>query len=66
MSLDRYLRSADLLDDLDELVHAVALVPCELNELSCALDDSPALGRPRDRDATPAPELEQALIAEHP
>jgi hypothetical protein len=60
------LPSADLLDDLDELVHAVALAAGEGDELPRSLDDSPAFGRPCDRDATPAPELEQSLVAEQP
>jgi hypothetical protein len=54
--------SGDVLDDFDELVHAVPVVTGELDELPRSLNDSPALGRPRDRDATPAPELEQSLV----
>ena len=50
--------SADRLDDLDQLVHAVALAAGEVDELSCLLDDGAALGRPGDGDATAASELE--------
>ena len=56
--------SADVLDDLDQLVEAVALAAGELDELPRSLDDGAAFGRPRNRDATPAPELEQSLVAE--
>ena len=56
---------ADVFDDLDELVEAVALAAGEIDELPCALNDSATFGRPRDQDATAAAELEQALVAEH-
>jgi len=58
--------SADAFDDLDQLVQAVTLATGELDELPRSLHDGTTLGRPRNRDATPAPELEQALVAEQP
>jgi hypothetical protein len=57
MSLERRVESADVFDDLDELVHAVALGPGELDELSGTLHDNTAFGRSCNRDATPASEL---------
>jgi hypothetical protein len=51
------------LDDLDELVDAVALATGELDELPRSLHDRAPLGRPCDRDAPAAPELEQPLVA---
>ncbi len=56
--------SADVFDDLDELVEAVAVVAGELDELSRALDDGAAFGRSRDQDAAPGAELEQSLPAQ--
>ena len=38
----------------------------ELDEFSRSLDDGTALGRPGDRDAAAASELEQPLVAEQP
>jgi hypothetical protein len=58
--------STHALDDLDQLVHAVAVVAGELDELLRSLDDGSTLGRPCDRDAASAPELEESLVAEHP
>jgi hypothetical protein len=55
--------SAHVFDDLDQLVQTVALAASEVDELSRPLDDDPALGRPCDRDATAAPELEQPPVA---
>ena len=52
------VKSADVFDDLDELVHAVALAPGEVDELTSPLDNDSTFGRPGDRDATPASELE--------
>ena len=37
----------------------------EVDELSGALDDGATLGRPCNRDAAPAPKLEQPLVAKH-
>ena len=51
-------RSADVFDDLNELVEAVAVVAGEIDELSGSLDDGAAFGCPCDRDAAAAPELE--------
>jgi hypothetical protein len=53
-----FRRLGDVLDDLDELIHAVAVSAGERDELAGALDDGSLLGRPRDRDATTTPELE--------
>ena len=58
------MRLGDVLDDLHQLVDPVALSTGELDELLRPLDDGASLGRPRDRDAAPAPELEQALVAQ--
>ncbi len=55
--------SANLFDDLHELVQAVPVVPGEIDELLRSLDDGATLGSPGDRDATPAPEFEQPLVA---
>jgi hypothetical protein len=52
------LASADVLDDLDQLVQAVALAAGEVHEVPRPLHDRATLGRPRNRDAAPAPELE--------
>ena len=38
----------------------------EVDELLCSLDDGAALGSSCSGDATPPPELEQPLVAEHP
>jgi hypothetical protein len=58
--------SGDALDDLDQLVYAVTLAACEVDQLSGTLEHGSPLGRPCNRDATPAPELEQALVAKEP
>jgi dipeptidyl aminopeptidase/acylaminoacyl peptidase len=50
--------SANVLDDLHQLVEAVALTAGELDELPRSLDDGTAFRCPSDRDATPASELE--------
>ena len=42
------------------------MVPGEVDELPCSLDHRPTFRRPCNGDATAAPELEQALVAEHP
>ena len=57
MSLAR-LFSAHVFDYFDELVHAVALASCEVDELSSTLDDDTTFRRSCDRNATPASELE--------
>jgi hypothetical protein len=56
---------ADVFDDLDQFVDAVAVVAGEVDELSGSLDDGATLGRSCDRDPMPAPELEQSFVAEH-
>jgi hypothetical protein len=58
--------SADVLDDLEELVEAVAVVAGEVDELLRPLDDGSAFGCSGDGDAASASELEQALVAEQP
>jgi hypothetical protein len=50
--------SADVFDDLDQLVDAVAVVPGEVDELLRSLDDSATFGRACNRDAAAAAELE--------
>jgi hypothetical protein len=67
MSLERgSLCSADVLDDLDQLVQAVALTARELDKLPRSLDDCTTLGRPRNRDATSTSELQQSLVPQQP
>jgi Tol biopolymer transport system component len=56
--------SADVFDDLDQLVEAIALLAGEVDELFCSLDDGAAFGCPGDRDAPSASELEQSLVAQ--
>jgi hypothetical protein len=58
--------SADVFDDLDQLVEAVALAAGEVDELFRSLDDGAAFGCPCNRGAAPASELEQSLVAEQP
>jgi hypothetical protein len=58
--------SADAFDDLDQLVHSVALMTGELDKLPRSLNDRTPLGRSGDRDATTATELKQSLFAEQP
>ena len=50
--------SADLLDDLDQFIGAVALLAGEVDQVPCSLDDCSAFGCARDGDAAPAPEFE--------
>ena len=50
--------SADVFDDLDELVEAVALLAGEVDEFLRSLDDGAAFRCARDRDAAPAAELQ--------
>jgi len=50
--------SADVFDDLDEFVQAVAVVAGELDQFLGPLDDDTAFGCSGDRNATPASELE--------
>jgi hypothetical protein len=47
--------SADVFDDLDRFVQAVALLAGEIDEFLRSLDDSAALGRACDGDAASAP-----------
>src|SRR5262245_30598732 len=56
-------RSADVLDDLDQLVHAVTVLAAELDELACLHHDDTALGSSRNRDASTAPELEKSFAS---
>ena len=58
--------SAGGFDDLEELVKAVALAAGEVDELLRSLDNGATFGCPCNRDATPAPELEQSFVAEQP
>jgi len=58
--------SADLLDDLDQLVGAVALLAGEVDQIPRSLDDGTAFGRACDRDAAAAAELQQSLVAKEP
>src|SRR4029079_15897838 len=56
----------DVFDDVDELVHAVALAAGELDELSGPLNARATLGCPSDADAAPAAKLEEALVTKEP
>src|SRR5271154_1950626 len=47
-----------------ELLAAVAVVPGELDELTCSAEDHAALRSPRDAHAVSAAELEQPFVAE--
>jgi len=58
------LVSGEVFDDLDELVGAVSVLACEVEELSSALDDGAAFGGAGDGDAAAAAEFEQAFVAE--
>jgi hypothetical protein len=58
--------SADVLDDLDQLVEAVALPAGEVDEFFGSLDDGAAFGCSGDMDAASASELEQSFVAELP
>ena len=59
-------QSTHALDDLDQLVQAVALVASELHEVPRSLHDRAPFGRPRNRDATTTPELEQSFVPKEP
>ena len=50
---------------IEQLVEAVAVVAGEGDEFLCLLDDGATFERARNRDATPAPEFEQSLVAEY-
>jgi hypothetical protein len=52
------------LDDLDQFVEAVAVAPCELDEVSRSVDDGTLFGCADYGAAAAAAELEQALVAE--
>jgi dipeptidyl aminopeptidase/acylaminoacyl peptidase len=51
------------LDDLDQLVQAVTVLSTELDELACLQHDDAALGSPRNRDASTAPEVEKSFLS---
>jgi hypothetical protein len=57
-------RLADALDDLDQLVSAVALLTSEADKLTGTSKDGPALGSPRHVDSASASELQQPLVSE--
>jgi hypothetical protein len=52
--------SADVLDDLDELVDPIAVAAGEVDQLLRSLDDRAAFGRSCDGDPTAMPELEDS------
>jgi hypothetical protein len=58
----RSCASCDCLDDLDQLVEAVAVLAGELDEFPGVLDHGALLGRSGDGDATATAELEETLI----
>ena len=60
------LGSVDVVDDLDELVGAEAVLPGVVDEFSGSLEDCAAVGGAHDRDAAAPAELEQAFVAEEP
>ena len=55
---------ADVFDDLDKLVDAVAVPPRELNECPCLCADKASLGCSRDSDPAAAAEVEESFVAE--
>jgi hypothetical protein len=55
-------RLPDALDDLDQLLSAVALLASETDKLASAGDNGSSLGCTGDMDATTTPELQQAFI----
>jgi hypothetical protein len=55
--------SADRLDDLDQLVEAVAMFARELDEFVRLLDHGALLRGSSDGDAASTSELQQSLIA---
>ena len=55
---------ANGLDDLDQLVQAVAVTARQLDKIASAFDDGALLGGSDDGDAASAPELEEALVAQ--
>jgi hypothetical protein len=57
--------SRQALDDLDDLVTAIALQPAELDELADSFDDSALLGRAGNGDPTPTLEIEKPLIPKY-
>ena len=59
----RAARLCNVLDDRDQLVRSVAVATGELHEITCLLHDRSALGRSGDRNASPAAELEKALVS---
>ena len=65
-SVDALRRRAGALDDLEQLVEAVALPPRELDQLVRPGDDGAALGAACDGDAAAAAEVEQPLVAQDP
>jgi hypothetical protein len=58
------LVSGEVFDDPDELVGAVSVLACEVDEVSSALDDRAVFRCAGNRDAAAAAEFEQALVAE--
>ena len=57
--------SREALDDLDDLVTAIALEPAEFDELVDPLDDSALPGRAGNSDPTPTLEIEKPLIPKY-
>jgi hypothetical protein len=58
--------SADVLDDLNQLVESVAVATGEVDEFLRFLNDGAAFRCRCDRDAASATELEQSLVTQHP
>jgi hypothetical protein len=58
------ITSGQVLNDLHELVHTVALPSSEFDKLFCLLDDRAAFRCPDDGNATAAAELKESLVAE--
>src|SRR5207248_11061766 len=63
-AIGSFARLADALDDLDQLVGAVALLAGEADKLAGTGEDGTALRCTCDMDAATTPELEQPFIAE--
>jgi hypothetical protein len=58
--------SAEVLDDLNQLVRPISVAAGEVDQLLRSLDDSPAFGCSRNGDATSTTELQQSLVSEQP
>lgn len=58
--------SVNVLDDLDEFIHAEAVLACVVNEFAGLLNDLSAFGNPDHGDAAAAAEFEEPFVAQEP